>query len=58
MINPNRLLSLDALRGFTIALMIVASAFHIARGEGSQIGFNIFVAILAAFIAWGRQRRG
>ncbi|MBL7933453.1 MAG: DoxX family protein, partial [Bacteroidia bacterium] len=27
----------------SIALMVSASVFHISRGEGSQIGFNIFV---------------
>jgi hypothetical protein len=41
----------------TILLMITASVFHIARGEGAQIGFNIFVLICAVFIAWGRQTR-
>ena len=39
-----------------IALMIAASVFHIARGEGSQIGANIFFAVFAIFIAWGRQK--
>lgn len=39
-----------------ILLMIAASAFHISRGEASQIGFNVFVAALAAFIAWGRRK--
>lgn len=38
-------------------LMIVASAFHIARGEASLIGVNVFVALLAVFIAWGRGRK-
>lgn len=41
----------------TIALMMVASIFHIVRGEASQIGVNIFFAVLAAFIAWGRQKK-
>jgi len=41
----------------TIALMIAASAFHIARGEGSLIGVNIFFAAVAVFIAWGRQKK-
>lgn len=40
----------------TIVLMISASAFHISRGEGSQIGINIFFLATAAFIAWGRQK--
>jgi hypothetical protein len=39
-----------------IALMIAASIFHITRGESSQIGVNIFIALLAAFVAWGRLK--
>lgn len=39
-----------------IVLMVCASIFHIARGEGAVIGFNIFVAVIAAFIAWGRMK--
>jgi len=41
----------------TIALMIAASMFHIARGEADQIGINILFGILAIFIAWGRTRK-
>lgn len=41
----------------TVLLMIAASIFHISRGEGSQIGFNIFVLVCAIFIAWGRQTK-
>ena len=41
----------------TLALMLAASIFHISRGEASQIGFNIFVAITSVFIAWGRQKK-
>lgn len=37
-----------------IVLMIAASIFHISRGESSQTGVNIFIALLAAFVAWGR----
>ena len=40
-----------------VALMIAASIFHIARGEASQIGVNIFFAVFAVFIAWGRQKK-
>lgn len=40
-----------------IALMIVASIFHIARGEVSLIGVNIAFALIAAFIAWGRSKK-
>ncbi|HEY8937407.1 MAG TPA: DoxX family protein [Cyclobacteriaceae bacterium] len=37
-----------------IALAICGAVFHILRGEASIIGVNIFVSIIAAFIAWGR----
>lgn len=37
-----------------IVLMLCAGIFHIMRGEASLIGVNIFFAVLAAFIAWGR----
>jgi len=40
-----------------VVLMACASVFHIARGEASQIGFNVVVAAIAGFIAWGRSRR-
>lgn len=41
----------------TIALMISAIIFHIMRGEGNQIGFNIFIVVSALFIAWGRLKK-
>lgn len=41
-----------------VALMICASMFHILRGEASQIGFNVVVAVIAGFIAWGRLKKG
>ena len=40
-----------------VALMIAAGIFHSARGESSQIGVNIFFAVIAIFIAWGRQKK-
>jgi len=40
-----------------VVLMCCASVFHIARGEGSQIGFNVLFAALSAFIAWGRLHK-
>ena len=40
-----------------ILLMVAAIVFHISRGEGSQIGINIFFTIVAIFIAWGRQNK-
>ena len=42
----------------TVSLMIAASAFHIIRGEGALIGVNVFFAVVAVFIAWGRQKKG
>jgi putative oxidoreductase len=39
-----------------VLLMISASIFHICRGEGSQIGFNIVFALIAAFVAYGRLK--
>lgn len=41
----------------TIALMISAIIFHIMRGEGNQIGFNIFIVTSSIFIAWGRLKK-
>lgn len=41
----------------TIALMVAASIFHITRGEVTQIGVNIFFAVFAVFIAWGRHKK-
>ena len=41
----------------TIALMLSAILFHVLRGEGDQIGFNVFMLISAAFIAWGRGKQ-
>lgn len=40
-----------------IALMIVASIFHILRGEARDIGFNIFMAALSVLVAWGRTSK-
>lgn len=38
-----------------IALMAAAMVFHIARGEAASIGFNIFMTVVAGFVAWGRR---
>ncbi len=40
-----------------ILLMISASIFHIMRGEGNQIGFNIFILVSAGFILRGRLKK-
>lgn len=39
-----------------VVLMIAAVIFHIARGEAGDIGFNVFMALIAIFVAWGRQK--
>ena len=40
-----------------IALMVCAIVFHLSRGEASVIGVNIFCALIATFIAWGRLKK-
>jgi uncharacterized membrane protein YphA (DoxX/SURF4 family) len=40
-----------------IVLMAAASIFHIARGEAQNIGFNVFMLLIAVFVAWGRQQK-
>jgi uncharacterized membrane protein len=55
LVNKHSPLTVYAAWG-TILLMLAAGVFHISRGEASQIGFNVFCAVLAGFIAWGRRR--
>ena len=38
-------------------IMLFATFFHISRGETGAIGMNIFLALLAAFVAWGRFKK-
>jgi len=40
-----------------VVLMVVASIFHIKRGEAGLIAPNIVFALLAAFVAWGRHKK-
>ena len=40
-----------------IVLMLAACVFHISRGEAKNIGFNVFMALIAVFIVWGRRKR-
>ena len=40
-----------------IVMMIAASVFNISRDEAKDIGFNLFTAFFAFFIAWGRQTK-
>ena len=61
LILPSLLRIKPRLTAFTaiaiIVLMVCAGIFHIARGEGAVIGVNIFFAVIAAFIAWGRMKK-
>ncbi len=36
--------------------MLLATAFHLSRGEGAMAPFNLLLGVLAAFVAWGRSR--
>lgn len=40
-----------------IVLMILATLFHILRGEASVTGFNMIVTLLAGVVVWGRTRK-
>jgi uncharacterized membrane protein len=42
---------------YALALLICATVFPLLRGEASVIGFNLFVIVLAGFIAWGRFKK-
>ncbi|HYC92879.1 MAG TPA: DoxX family protein [Thermoanaerobaculia bacterium] len=39
-----------------ILVMVLASAFHLSRGEAGAIPVNVVLAALAAFVAWGRSK--
>jgi len=38
-------------------LVVAGMVFHLMRGETEVIGFNVFMIILLAFIAWGRTAK-
>jgi hypothetical protein len=38
-------------------MMALAIPFHLMRGETGAIVFNLVLGSLAAFVAWGRERR-
>ena len=42
--------------GGLVLTMIGALAWHATRGEMQNVGFNVMLAILAAFVAYGRWR--
>lgn len=39
-----------------IVVMVMASGFHIMRGEYAGVGMNLLFAAVAGFIAYGRSR--
>ena len=39
-----------------VVVMVLASAFHLSRGEGAMVPMNLVLAAVAAFIAWGRSK--
>lgn len=39
------------------AFMACAFAFHLSRGEGASTPFNVLIAVLALFVAWGRRTK-
>jgi hypothetical protein len=40
-----------------VLVMVLASAFHISRGEAGALPVNLVLGGLAAFVAWGRARK-
>ena len=38
-------------------IMVLATAFHVVRGEASVIAIPVLTAALALFVAWGRWRK-
>ncbi|MFC3809342.1 DoxX family protein [Lacihabitans lacunae] len=38
-------------------VMLLAAVFHATRGEFSNIGINVLIMAIAAFIAWGRSSK-
>ncbi len=40
-----------------LMIMVLASAFHISRGEFNHLPATVILGALAAFVAWGRYRK-
>jgi putative oxidoreductase len=40
-----------------LTIQVCAMVFHISRGEFDVISFNLALALLASFIAWGRFKK-
>ncbi|MBX3163366.1 MAG: DoxX family protein [Bacteroidetes bacterium] len=39
------------------AIMVFAFVYHITKGEYQALGFNVILAAIAFFIAWGRYKK-
>lgn len=40
-----------------VTVMVLASVFHLTRGELGGVAFNAVLGSVAAFVAWGRIRK-
>src|SRR6478735_8762942 len=40
-----------------VIIMILAALYHAKMGEFGSIGFTVVIALLAAFVAWGRFKK-
>ena len=40
-----------------VVVMVLASGFHVSRGELSVLPINFAIGALAGFVAWGRGRK-
>lgn len=41
-----------------VLIMLLAATFHVARGELFALPINFALGGIAAFVAWGRYRKG
>lgn len=39
-----------------VAQMVLATVFHLTRGEPGAVGFTLVLGLLCALVAWGRHR--
>jgi uncharacterized membrane protein len=49
-------LTVFAALGLTL-VQVLASGFHLSRGETSALGMNFLLIAMAVFIAWGRAKK-
>jgi len=38
-------------------IMVLASLFHLSRGEFQNVPMNVILGLLAVFVAWGRTKK-